>query len=113
MAESDGWSWKSGALLGFGECAWQEKEGRIRKVTVYAGINQGRVVLAKPMSVTMMEGGADTNLFDASKLVVVSAPARKDIEEDLKRVWSGSNIILGNGGQMRPPPPPGPRLMIP
>jgi hypothetical protein len=92
--------WKVGALLGFGECAWEEKEGKLRKITILAGVQQGRVALAKAMSPMLMDGGHEVQQFDVSKLVACSGEPNKATAEDLKRMWGASKVILPANGNM-------------
>ncbi len=98
------WSWKVGILLGIGEAAWQECNGRIQKLTAVVVGPGGRIGLIKCVSPMCMARVSPD--FDAAKLVLIGEDPSPDFCEDLDRFWSGGRIMLGNNVDI-----PGPRLL--
>lgn len=125
MGESSDWEWRVGALVGFGECAWQEKNGWVRRITIIAGMTPAaQLILSKCNVLKIIDGSQDPDggdlEFEGKKLIALSSPCKPKNREDLDRLWSNSGIVLpGRGGPMppMPPMPPGgpgqkPRLIV-
>ena len=102
-SEPEEWKWRVGILMGLGEAAWQESNGRIQKLTILV-VAQGRVGLVKCVSPMCMSKVSPD--FPADKMVVAGEEPTLDFIEDLKRFWAGGRILMGNGGDL-----PGPRRM--
>lgn len=99
------WEWKIGALQGYGEAAWQERDGRLRRITVIIPAPTGQVVLARPVTLGLLESGPETE-FEAQRLVILGNPPRRELIADLDRAWGGGKILPANGPMLRNLRPP-------
>ncbi len=87
------WEWRIGVLHGFGECAWQEHDGKVRRVTMLVAAPQGRVGLVPALAPRLSELGAATE-YPADRLVIASSPPLRELVDDLNKAWEGSGKII-------------------
>ncbi len=106
------WKWRVGTLTGSGDCAWEQRLNKIRRVTILTGITQtGAIAFAKS---TFLMAMADPDVeFDAEGAVVFSGDPRPGMDKDFARLWAGQRILNPGGAQLpaMPPPPMGPRII--
>lgn len=95
------WKWRFGLIHGFGECAWQELAGKVRRLTRIVVNPQVGLGFAKALICALGDDGDPQ--FDAS-IVVCSIVPKEEIARALSNAWEPSNIVL--------PPPNGSRLKL-
>lgn len=104
MESLDRWEWRIGALAGWGECAWEQHGNKLRRITIFTGVQpNGALSFAKAMALLWMGDQQGLEQFDADKLVIASRPPKAGNEKDLARLWGGSNLVIpgANGPQGR------------
>lgn len=101
------WEWKVGALNGYGEAGWQQKLGKIRRITVIVPKPTGGAFLMSPGSLQFMDGQKDLIEFDAEGLVTTCKIPTEGFIKDLERHWNRSAVVQAAAGDM----PRGPRII--
>lgn len=79
------WRWRLGFIHGYGDCAWQEMAGQIRRITKLVPSPQG-VILVKALPCVAAEEVEPQ--FDGQKMVVDSVDPKEGLAGDLDRCWS-------------------------
>ena len=102
------WQWRCGALVGYGESAWQEKDGKIRRITIIMPKPTGGAVMMIPISLRFMEGKVDLVEFDAKGLVAASKEPTAGFTADLERHWGRTGVVAATQGDV----PRGPRIIV-
>lgn len=93
--DQDEWAWKIGVLHGFGERAFQLRNGKVRRITQIIPNPQG-LILAKSLIDVACKGDGDVQ-YEEAGLVFMAYPLKEDLIPELDRAWSGSKILPANG----------------
>lgn len=99
------WEWRVGCLGGIGECAWEQKGSKVRRMTVLTGVtNGGAVTFMRAVCLVAMGDLQGLLEFDAEGLVIMSRTPKAGFDKDFARFWAGSNLIVpgANGPGARP-----------
>ena len=83
------WHWRIGFLHGYGDAAWQELAGQIRRITKIIPMQQGAMMTK---AIPCVASAEQEPQFDGAKMIVDSIEPNAALVQDLSRHWSPIQI---------------------